>query len=653
MKFKGFRYDIAYIAATFFAACVFATVTGLVYHNKNLAVAEAVVFGLVFLYGFVRTFTAKIRYKKVLLTTAKKLDYTDNKVLSNLPFPVTVCDDNGLIVWSNEIFIKDILDNDISGITNIHSVVGDIDTKKYSIGVKTNNKYYSIFTIDFKKDGTDYKVYCFADNTKLKSVEEKYIHSIPYVMIIEIDNVDDNDEIYRDSEKAEINSNIEGMVDSWCEKFNSVVKRIGDDRFMIITEKKNILQMKEDKFSIIDQVRDYNYKDRKVNITLSVGAASADNILLAEKEAKRALDLALDRGGDQVALKEKNEYVFFGGVSKSADKKFKIKSRIWASQLTDQVLSSSQVYVCGHTRSDFDAIGSAFAVAFACKKLGVNSKVLINENNTLAAPLISEIKKTDFADMIVNSSFVPASVDNNSLFILCDTHKKSICDFPALFNSATKKVIIDHHRLDPDADNTGCFSIHNPNASSTCEIVTEILQYMIPEVKLPPVVAGGLLSGIMLDTKSFSINSGVRTFEAAAFLRKSGVDTSKIKRYFSNTIEANKNKNKVIFNTEVYNNCAVSYVDNGTSNPRIIASQSADELLNSSDISASFVMYNEDDKICISARSGGNVNVQLIMESLGGGGHQNMAACQLSGVDLNKAKEILIAEIVKIKFKEK
>lgn len=649
MKIRGFYYDSFFIVATALAAAISAVLTVVLYDGKWLAVAEAAVFFIIFLYGFIRMMRNKIRYKKILQSAVKSLDYTDSKALTSLPFPVAVCDDGGRIIWANDSFINDIFEDDITQTSNLRSVIGDVDARKHTVGVKCNDRYYSIFTIVFYSEGKEYTDYCFIDNTRLKTIEEKYNRSIPYVLIVETDNIDENDEIHRDSEKAEIKSDIESMLDVWSDKYNSVLKRISDDRFIIVTEKSNIGLMCDDKFSIIDEVRNYTYKDRQVNITLSIGAASGENILSAEKEARKALDISLDRGGDQVTLKEKNDYKFFGGVSKSAERKYKVKSRIWSAQIINELSECKNVIVMGHTRSDFDSVGSAFAMTFACRSLGKEAYLLINSANTLSEPLVRDIRSSDYADYLATEDKIKEVFGSDTLLIVCDSHKSSIVDYPAVFNRAEHKIIIDHHRLDPSADVSGALFLHNPGASSTCEMVSELLQYMIPDVKLPPVLAGAILSGIMLDTKNFIVNSGARTFEAAAYLRKCGADTIKIKRYFDNSLESNKLKNKVLINAQIYNDCAVALVDENTENPRIIASQAADELLNSSNVLASFVLYRENNKVCISSRSMGEINVQLIMEALGGGGHQTMAACQLDSVDINSAKAMLLAEIDKSK----
>lgn len=649
MKTKGSYFDGLFIGITALAAAVFALLTVIIYDGKRLAAAEAIVFGIILIYGIIRIVVNKKNFRNILQSAAKSLDYTDSKALTSLPFPVAVCDDCGKIIWSNSSFIENIFEEDISQTSNIRSIIGDADIKKHSVGIKCNDKYYSVMTLNFYTNGREYTDYCFIDNTRLKTVEEKYNRSIPYVVIIETDNIDENDEIHRDSEKAEIKSDIESMLDAWADKNNSVLKRISDDRFIIVTEKSNINLMTDGKFSIIDEVRNYKYKDRPVNITLSIGAAFGDSILSAEKEARKALDISLDRGGDQVTLKDKNDYIFFGGVSKSAERKYKVKSRIWSSQIINELTECKNVIVMGHTRSDFDSVGSAFAMTFACRNLGKEAYLVINESNTLSQPLVKDIKASEYADYLATEDKIKEIFNIDTLLILCDSHKSTIADYPVLFNRAEHKIIIDHHRLDPAADVSRALFLHNPGASSTCEMVSELLQYMIPDVKLPPVLAGAILSGIMLDTKNFIVNSGVRTFEAAAYLRKCGADTIKIKKYFENSLESNKLKNKVLINAQIYNNCAIAYVDESTVNPRIIASQAADELLNSNNVLASFVIYKENGRICISSRSMGEINVQLIMEEMGGGGHQTMAACQLDTVDINSAKQMLLAEIDKIK----
>ena len=644
MKFKGFRYDIVYIALTFAAAAAFCALTAM-YYSVNFAIAFGSIFFIIFIYGTVRAFLAKEKYKNMLKTTTEKLDYSDNKVLSEIPVPVAVCNENGNITWANSLFIESIAHGNISELTSMSSIIGEEFDGSF-VGV--DDDYYILSKADFISGAEKYTVYKFTDCTELKQAEILYKNTRPYVLIAQTDNIDENSMLLRDSEKTEMKSKVEGMMDAWSDRYNSLMKRISDDRTMIITEKSNIDKMIEDKFSIIESIRKSTYKEKNINVTLSIGCASGDTIKHAEKLARKALDMALSRGGDQAAvLGEDGNYTFFGGVSKSADTKYRIKSRLWASQLLNMIQHCSRVFVIGHKYSDFDSFASSCGIAYACDFIGVKSNIVIDKKTTLAEPLLSDFLKSEYGELVISPSEAIKNCDENSMLILCDTHLISGCDCPELFDKTEHIAVIDHHRLNAGVQTDIYLFAHNPNASSASEMVTEIIQYITGDETVPVAVAQALLAGIMLDTKNFVLNSGVRTFEAAAFLKSNKADVVKVSKYFYNSPETIKAINLVILNSIIYNGFAISTVDEDkeTQNKRLLASKSADEMLKADGIKASFVLFKEDEYVCISARSLGEINVQLIMEALGGGGHQNMAACKIKTDDMNQVENLLKKEL--------
>lgn len=645
MKFKGFRYDGLFIIAISVAAAIFAAVTAVSYDTR-LAIAESVVFFLIFLYGFVRLFTAGKKYKRMLSVTAVKLDYSDNKVLSSIPFPVAVCNEEGYITWSNDLFVNDLMQGNITQLSNINIILGGNFKNNTEDCINVGDCFYIVTSVCFFKDGVNYTAYKFTDCTELKLSEIKYFSTKPYIIIAETDNIDDNRDLFRDSEKTEIKSKIEGMLEAWAEGFNAVMKRISDDRLMIIAEKSNVDNMINDKFSIIDKVRNCTYKDKNINVTLSIGAASSETIKDTEKQARKSLDIALSRGGDQAAvLNDDGNYIFFGGVSKSSDKKYKIKSRLWASQLVKLMDGCSNVIVLGHSSSDFDSIGSAFGIAYACSTLGIKTDVVYNSETTLAGPLLDDILSSEYSGFLINSETAKSIIDKRTLLILTDTHITDYSDCPELFGKTDKIAVIDHHRLKPGTQTEKYLFVHNPNASSASEIVTEMIQYIVKDEQIPAIVAQALLTGITLDTKGFVLRSGTRTFEAAAYLRSNNADSVKVSKYFNNSPEISKVINQVILNSEIYGSFAVSQVPNEQKSQRLIASKAADELLNTQGIKASFVIFTEGSSTCISARSLGETNVQLIMEAFGGGGHQTMAACKMENSNREEAEKLLLERL--------
>ncbi|MBQ7122446.1 MAG: DHH family phosphoesterase [Clostridia bacterium] len=639
MKFKGFWYDGLMISVTAVFAAIFIAMT--FFFEPRLALAECAGFALVCVIAVYRALSARNRYKRFLIKTSKKLDYTDSKVLSGFPFPVAVCDGDGYISWCNAGFLNEISKGDISAADNISKFTDGIKKNELvnrdGTSVLVDGRYYTVFSVSYKSSGKDYSALYFLDNTSLKKTELEYFNSRPYAVLIEMDNLDGSRSDLRDSELAEIRSRIEGVLDDWSESYDSVMKKISEDRYLIITEQKNFSRMTQDRFSILETVRNYEYKEMKTGATLSIGVSGGSDIRACEKGARKALEMALGRGGDQVAIKHKDGYDYIGGVSKSAEKRNKVKSRIVGSALAELMKSSSNIVIMGHSYTDLDAIGSAVGLACAAENFGIPVYIATDKKKTLAASLIEKLSIEGMGNLIIGQEKAAELLDKKSLLIVVDTHIVSFVEFPKLYDIAETKVIIDHHRRAAGDIEDAVIFHHDPGASSACEMVTELLQYMDSEMKISKTVAEALLAGIMLDTKDFVIGTGVRTFEAAAFLKDKKADMISVKKLFANSLEVNKLRTRVISSAENFMGCAVSVVDFDSPEVRIIAAQAADELLKVSGIKASFVMFENAGAINISARSLGEINVQIIMESLGGGGHQTMAACQLKGYDMTKA----------------
>lgn len=643
MKFKGFWYDGLLISLAAAVSAVFIVMT--VFVEPRLAIAEGIAFLIVCGIAVYRALSAKKRYKRFISKTSKKLDFTDNKVLSSYPFPVAVCDENGYITWYSDRFLNEITLGEITAAEKASRYLGgrkpDSIGDDEEISVSVNGKHYTVYSVRYISGGKKYCGFYYLDNTVLRQTEIEYYDSRPYAVLIELDNLDDSRSDFRDSERTEIKSQIEAALDNWSESFDSVLKKISDDRYLVVTEKKNFTRMVEDRFSVLETVRNFEFKGRKTGATLSVGVSSGDTIRKCEKGARKSLEMALGRGGDQVAIRTKDGYDYIGGVSKSAEKRTKVKSRVVGSALSELIRSSSNVIIMGHSYTDLDAIGAAAGVACAVQSFGIPVYIATDKKKSLAARLIEKLEGEGMKDVIVGQDKALDVLDKKSLLIVVDTHIESFVEFPKLYEKAETRVIIDHHRRAVTDIESAVIFHHDPGASSACEMVTELLQYMNTEINITKTVAEALLAGIMLDTKDFVIGTGVRTFEAAAFLKDKNADTVSVKKLFANSLEINKLRTKVISEAESFMRCAISVADFSSPDIRIICAQAADELLKVNDIKASFVMFESNDMVYTSARSFGEVNVQLIMESLGGGGHQTMAACQLKGCKITTAKEKL------------
>lgn len=620
------------------------------YYNFKIAIVELILTCIVLLLAFSVNNVDIYRTQWLVKTLNKNMSAEDDGNLKSFPLPVVIFNNEEEIVWYNNLFnesffAENLIDGkDIKQFTSGKglSVIRRNPRFECSFSGKNYTVYYN--SVQYKKN-TCYALY-FVEDTLLKQYRTKYENTRPVIMFINLDAVEEYLRDFRDSQQAEIMSGVESIIENWFTNYNCVLRKIGSGKFVVFAEKYRFIKMKEDKFSILSDVRSYTYKEKTVGITLSIGIGTGKNLSECEKSARQALDMALGRGGDQVAIKtEKNDYEFFGGVSKGIEKRTKVITRKVAAAFKEAISSSSNVLIMGHRFADLDALGSATGVVVACNALGKDAKIVMSSKTTLAMPLVKHLKNSGMGDFIIQPDEYENYLSENTLLVIVDTHRQSFLECPELFDKVEKTVIIDHHRKTVDHISKAVVFYHEPNASSASEMVTELIEYMNVDVEIPQACAEALLSGITLDTKNFVMKTGVRTFEAAAFLRSMNADTVAVKQLFSNSMKTQKAKSEVVANAAMYKKCAIGVIDVDIDDIRIVASQAADELLNVDGVLSSFVLFKTDNTINISARSYGDMNVQVIMELLGGGGHQTMAAAQLEGETFENALKRLSVAI--------
>lgn len=620
---------------TFLLIVVGALLTcAMIYYNYYIAIAGVVVIAVLCVAGLIIKDMDYRRLNGIVTALEKKFSAQENGELRNFPMPVVLFDNTDKIIWYNNIFKRVFLQEkptegaDVKQFTSGQGI--DIIRENMFIECEYGNKKYTVFSgsTEYKKE-TVYSLY-FVEDTELKNYRTAYDKSRPVVMLISLDGVEDSLRDFRESQQAGILGGVETIVENYFAKYNCISRKLGNNRFIALCEKGSFAKMKEDKFSILASVRSYTYNGKTVGITLSIGAGSGETLPECEKISRHALDMAMGRGGDQIAIKtDKNDFEFFGGVSKGVEKRTKVRTRMVASAIGEIIKSSSNVLIMGHRFADLDALGSAVGVAVISNALGKDAKIVMSSKTTLAMPLAKHLMANGMDDLLIEPEDTDEYIDKRTLLVVVDTHRKSFLEYPELFDLVGTVVVIDHHRKTVDHINKAVIFYHEPNASSASEMVTELIQYIDVDVNVPKVCAEALMSGITLDTKNFVMKTGIRTFEAAAYLRSLGADTVKVKQLFSNSMKTQKDKSEVVKNAAIYENCAVGVVDFESDDVRIVASQAADELLNIDDVIASFVAFKTGDTINISARSYGELNVQLVMEALGGGGHQTMAAAQI------------------------
>ena len=580
---------------------------------------------------------------------------TDIKIsaYNDMPMPSAIVDKNGQLIKYNSEFISAFALKHRKSRQNIREIM-QIDLEQIAeqnISTVYNlRRIYRVFGVKYGVSNEEIMVLYFHDDTDYVSVQQRMINSKPCIMLISIDNYADALQSAKESEKTRISAQVEQLLDEYVgNNKDTVIFKMSKDSFTVLMKEYNLRDIVSGKFKILDEARLIKTSTQN-NITLSIGVAFDGETFTDSLElAKQSLDMALGRGGDQAAVKSDGGYRFFGGVSKGVEKKSRTKTRAVASAMKDLIRRSDKVYIMGHSYSDPDSVGSACGMAGAIRLLGKESYVVLRKKTTLALPLVESMMKSEMPVRFIEPEFALDNVTDETLLVIVDTHNKKILESEELYRKARQVVVIDHHRKIVDYIDNAVIFYHEPFASSASELVTELVQYFELNPVLSPDYSNALLSGIMTDTKNFVMQTGVRTFEAAAYLRKIGADTVKVINMTADSLAHYQLRSKVVSEAEFYKGCAVSSAGKSDiSELRIIASQAADQLLTIKNVRASFVIYEMNDVVNISARSFGEINVQVLMEQLGGGGHQTMAAAQLKNVTSEEAKKLLIGLIEKM-----
>ena len=617
------------------AAALLFTVLTFIIGSVWLAVVELIALIGVVVYLVLYYDLMSARKQKLITHISSDLEEYVKNISDNYPLPIIICSPNGKIEWFNDRF-EEAIGPHSSGYSELSSVFENVgidtllDASVSGVVIDCDDKSFNVFSHRVKVGENDMIVMYLVDITKYRKIANDYFRSRPALAIMTIDNMSEIQQDHRESDCAAIRNGVEKKIETWLGKYDCLITKVGDNSFYVVAEKQNIDDMITRKFDILDEIREYTYDGKYVGVTLSVGVGTGANVSECERNAKLSLDMALGRGGDQAVVRNKDKYDFFGGVSKSVETGSKVKSRVVASALAELIQGCENVYVMGHRFPDFDAIGSAFGIVCIAKKLGKNAFIVTDREKSMAGSLL-ERADSEFPDVVVSTE--TAKLDfaksKKNLLIVVDTHIKTFVENPDLLSMSKMTVVIDHHRKAVDYIDDAVIFFHDPSASSTAELVTELIEYIPAVDETGSFVADALLSGIMLDTKNFILRVGVGTFEAAAKLKDFGADPIRVKKLSSNDMDSYRERNKIVDSAKKYKNCAIAVADDETPDIRLISAQAADELLCVSGVDASFVIFKLGDCICVSARSFGAVNVQVIMEYMNGGGHQTMAAVQV------------------------
>ena len=636
-KIYDFSLPFAFVAAIFSAIILF--------KDRNLGIIAFVFVGLALTGKFIYYKQKKEKLLAQIEAVSAELSFDQGQAFQALTVPCCVIEEDGSFIWFNGSFKEYFNITDNSVMKSIGEIVNRDSIDKLLIGggyrVRVDNQYFSVYSSEML--AVDEKVYLlyFFDETKLRITEKEFYDTRPSIMLCVIDNADEIYQNFKDSECTAIIGAVEELIENWVTSYGGLCRKYSSDRILVFIEERGLQKMISDKFNILDKVREYTYDGKNVDITLSIGVGKDESLIEAHSSAKQALDMAQSRGGDQVAVKHEVQYKFYGGVSAGHEKKNKAKTRLIAKTIAEIINESDNVLIMGHRFADFDAFGGAAGIHAIARHYGKRANIVLNRKTSLAEPLVERFVQEYGDDVIVSPEKASALVRDNTLLVVVDTHKSDVTEAPELIDKTEKVMVIDHHRKSVGfIENTVMF-YHMPNSSSTSEMIAEIAQYVDTKPVIGPFDALALFSGIMLDTRNFIIRAGVRTFEAAAYLRSRGANTVEVKKLFSNDMEIFRHRNTIIDSAREYRACAISFASDEIENVRLVTSQAADEMLNIEGVKASFVLYINGNGVNVSARSYGEINVQLIMEGLGGGGHQTMSACQLKDVSLEEATVLL------------
>lgn len=581
---------------------------------------------------------------RIISGVSKGISTAQSRALNELKVPVMIATEHGEIVWYNPSFEEKIPDASQLVGKNVDKALGlgfRNELRDGKTEIILGDKIFSVTDSNVDGEGTTLKIYYLFDITELRTVANEYVETRPVVAIVALDNIDEIMKNAKDSEIASFRSEVQKKIEGYVSHVSSICRKLSGDRYIMVMEERHFKVLSEQGINILDRVREIKFGDSNATLSIGIGLGGADFLECSEM-ANQALEMALGRGGDQAVVKlPNNEYRFYGGVAGAIEKHNKVRARIIANSLKGLISSSSNVVLMGHRFSDLDALGSCIALSAAAKALGKNAYIVLDRNKTMAEPLCKRAEMLESDCNILSGEEVLPLVDKETLLIIVDVHRPSFLDCPEIYNQCVNVVVIDHHRKAVDYINDAVLFYHETAVSSTCEMVTELMQYICPKA-IGQLEAEALLSGIMLDSRNFVLNTGVRTFEASAILRNRGADPVTVKKLFAGSMDAYKLRAEIVGSAVLYDeDCAIAINETANAYSRVASSQAADELLGISGVLGSFVLCKYGSEVNISARSLGGMNVQIIMEKLGGGGHRTMAACQLSVDSFKDAVEKL------------
>ena len=628
----------------------------------QMIIPSIISYVLILCYTYFANNKRKSEISEQLQDLTLTVDSAAKSSLINAPYPLIILETNGNIVWKSSKFITEFANIDINNYLNdliidIKDEISKSENPKVKSIVRENieigKKIYKIQG-EFAKSKKNERrrpaeymmILYFIDETEKYELEQENENEKTCVGIIMIDNYEEVMQRIDTEQKAQVMAKVERIIYDWVNETNGILVKSDRDTYVYIFEQRYLDKIIENKFTILDSIKDIVRRD-KIQLTLSIAISNeGETDREVYKSASAAMDVILGRGGDQAVVRQDGKYQFFGGKVEEVEKRTKVKARIVAHALEELMSECNKVMIMGHVNPDIDAMGSALGIY----RMAVSLRKEVNIVTNVEAPSIKsfiESIQEDYKDVFITKETALSQIDAETLLVVVDTHKKTYVEEPELLNKTNKIVVIDHHRRSADFIENSILTFQEVYASSASELVTEIVQYTQNEIELSTIEAEALYAGIMMDTKNFTFKTGVRTFEAAAYLRRCGVDIIKVKKWFQSDLESYNKIAEIVKKAEIIRETiGISTYGVQEKDTSLICAKAADELLTIGNITASFVLGNmEDGKICISGRSLGDINVQMILEKLGGGGHISLAGAQLENMTIEEAKQELLAKI--------
>lgn len=594
------------------------------------------------------------------------------KILESLEVPYAILSETGNFLWGNDEFVK-IIVNKKAARRNISNIFPEITKDRLPcnhdskmIRVKFKDKYYRAdmrLVVSKNVEGQELSlnteinqlIDCNSiislflhDETDMMELEQKKEEENPVVGLLYIDNYDEFMDSVEDVRQAFVTAIIDRTINKYLQSIDAISKKIEKDKILFIFKQRYLVELKADRFDILDEIRKIDIGNKQ-SATISIGIGIGKDTFNERYDlARAAIDLALGRGGDQAVIKGGEHEQFFGGKNIQVERTTRVKARVKAHALKDLIESKERVIVMGHSIGDVDSFGASVGIYRITRTLNRKAHIVLGDMNASVRPIEARFHTKEYdEDMMINSQTAIGLIDESTLLVVVDVNRGNYTECPKLIDLAQTIVVIDHHRQAGDAINNAVLFYIEPYASSASEMVAEISQYIGNGLKLRPAEADAMYAGIMIDTNSFSVRTGVRTFEAMAYLRRSGADSVKIRKIFREDLSEYKVRAAAIQDTELYKDvyAIAESQSEGIESPTVVASKIANSLLDINGVKASFVLTKYNGKIYISARSIDEVNVQVMMERIGGGGHINMAGAQLVDKSAEEAKNIIREQI--------